>query len=484
MSNRARLYHLIKLCLVCARLKLSGRSDELPRTIYVSFRQLGGVYIKFLQLLIVQAEAFSSLSDYDVYDVYDNVIYDQLDINAFLRYELGARAEQIELRSLNPFAAGSFGQVYRAAYNGHDIVIKVLRPSVVRSLSFDLRLIGLASRLIDMLSPTSTISARRVSKDLARVTRAETDYTLEADYATTLHTRYQGHQYLHIPYTFREMSTSHIICQEYVDGVAATELLKLQQQGIEPQKYIAETTGSDLSTQMAAFGIEMLHSVFEYGTTYGDPHPGNIKFLPDNRVALIDYGLQAASPKNLSAFQRLVEQYQKVYSGQPDLKAYSRALLDVYGGDVIQAAYSLEAQHAGSARVVDAMLHSIEEFLETHDTETQALLEDNRLSYLLNNVINKNNRFCLKYDVDGPEFIRASILFTKLTRLLAINQEVLQVTYNTVVERIHQKGFVAAEQQSLHPEAALEVMAAWIDQLSYKNPLLHQQIVSGAIVHA
>lgn len=481
MSNSSRLWQVLKLGLLCIRLKISGRGNELPRIIYVRFRQLGGVYIKFLQLLVLQSDAFRSLSDYDLYDVYDQADCDPVDIHALLRYELGEAAAQLHLHDTQPFAAGSFGQVYKASYKDQDVIIKVLRPSVQRSLAFDLRLLGWMSRFIDLLSPGGATSATRIYKGLAKVTRAETDYVLEADYASKLYNRYRDHRYLYIPYTFRNLSTNHIICQEYVGGVAATDLLRLKEQGISPRDYIADTTGSDLVVQMTAFGTEFLYSAFAYGTTYGDPHPGNIKFMSDNRIALIDYGLQAAAPKNLPAFQQLVEQYDNIYSGRPDIKAYSQALLDVYGGDIIQAVRSLEAHSYGSSTtVIDTMVQSVEALLANDDTQTKELLEDNRLSYLFNNVINKNNRFCLKYDVDGPEFIRASILFTKLTRLFDINQEVLQPTYSSVVTRIHTQGFTSQE-RLMHPETALEVVAAWLDQVSYKNPQLHQQLIRGGV---
>lgn len=483
MSSYVRAWKIIKLGAVCGRMKLSGRSSELPRLIYVQLRELGGVYVKFLQLMVVQSETFRSLADYDMYDVYDQAGYDKLDIDLLLRNELGVRARDIKIADKQPFAAGSFGQVYRATYQGHDIIIKALRPSVQRTLPSDLRLISGLGWLIDMFTPGGAVSARRVCKDLIKVTRAEIDYALEADYAMTMYKRYQNHPHLQIPYTFREVSTRHLICQEYVGGVAASDLLRLQEQGVNARQYVQDTTGSDLVTQMTAFGTELLTSAFAYGTTYGDPHPGNIKFLPQNKIALIDYGLQAASPKNLPAFQRLVEQYSNIYNGQPDISAYSRALLDVYGGDIIEAVSSLESQLSSSKLVVDSIVHSAEQLLDASDPQTQQLLEDNRLTYLFNNVLNKNNRYCLQYDVDGSEFIRASILFTKLTRLYGINREVLQPTYNTVASRIRSYNFVS-QKEPLHPETALEIIAAWLDQLSLKNPHLHYQITQGDTVHA
>jgi hypothetical protein len=97
------------------------------------------------------------------------------------------------------------------------------------------------------------------------------------------------------------------------------------------------------------------------------------------------------------------------------------------------------------------------------------------MAMLFNNVINKNNQFCLKYDLDGPEMIRSGILFIALVTNLGIKQSVLQQTYGDVLERT--KGAdLGSKQPALHPETALEILAGWFDQISYKNPQLYRQI--------
>lgn len=459
-------------------LKIAGRGQELPRIIYVRFRTLGGVYVKFLQLLVSQSDAFRTLGDYDIYDVYDQVAYEDINIQALLHRELGASATQIKLTSVTPFAAGSFGQVYHAEYEGKAVVVKVLRPSIVRHLAFDLRLITWFCRFIDMFTPGSTISAGKVSKELARVTRAEVDYVLEADYASKLYQRYQNHQHIHIPYTFRQLSTNHLICQEYVGGLAATDLLKLREQGVDAEQYVAQTLGSDLVTQMTAFGVEVLYSVFAYGSTYGDPHPGNIKFLPDNKISFIDYGLQAMAPKNLGAFRDLVQECDNMYHGKRNALGYARALLSTYGGDVIEAAYSIDSYAAfGKSGIMDSLMATVEHAIQNSGPQAQALIEDNRMPSLFNDVINKNNRFCLKYNTDGPEFLRATGLFIKMTKMLDVRWPVMSETYKIVAEKVRNDKTAAPPDEMLHPEAALEILAAWLDQISYKNPALHQQIL-------
>lgn len=481
MSNVARLRTLVVLCLTCVRLKSVGRGDELPRVVYLQFRKLGGVYIKFLQLLVVQSTAFRDLREYDIYDVYDQVGYDSLDIQMLLERELGQHASDLSNVSAKPFAAGSFGQVYSATYQSKTVILKVLRPSVQRSLNFDLRLITWFSWLIDLLAGDSAVNSRQVCKDLVRATRAETNYLLEADYASMLYDRYKNHATIVIPKTYREMSTNHIICQDYVGGVLATDVLRAVQEGHNPSLYVMALTGSDLTEQLVGFGTELLQSIFTHGSTYGDPHPGNIKFLPNNKIALIDYGLQGRSPNNLPGFYNLVLQYNRLYNGDFDMPAYARAILEMYGGDIVQAAHSLETRDGRT--VVDDMVDMVSQLLHEGGPQLRSLLEDKRLPHVFSMVINRNNQFCLRYNLDGTEMIRASQLFITLTKLLGLKQEVMQRTYATVVQNVDATQ-LGAMPVMLHPETALEITAAWLDEVAHKNPRLHRQVIERSLQYA
>jgi serine/threonine protein kinase len=478
-----RLLQLVKLSWTCFRLVATGQKKLLPQTMYASFRELGGVYVKFLQLMVIRSEAFQALREYDVYDVYDHVNAEQLNIGELLSKELGPKAKDIVLEADTPFAAGSFGQVYKAQYKNKTVILKVLRPSVIKELKFDLKVLGFFSTCIDWFSLSSAIRLRQVYKEFARATTLETNYLLEADYASTLYERYRRHPAIVIPYTYREMSTVHIICQDFVDGIAATELMHLAKD-MDVENYVHAVLGSDLKQQLVELGSEVLSSVFFHGTAYGDPHPGNIKFLSGNRIGLIDFGLQAPAPQNTGNFHRLIEQYYKIYSGAPDIRAYSQVLLDMYGGDIIRAAYSLDEYYAtGSHKLLDSIINSAERILQDQREQADYLLQNNKMMMLFSTVINKNNRFCLNYELDGPEMIRAGILFISLVTGLGVKNDVLRQTYAQVLERTKNVALSGAL-PALHPETAIEILAGWFDQIAYKNPQLYRQLKLNGVGYA
>ncbi|HTB49271.1 MAG TPA: AarF/ABC1/UbiB kinase family protein [Verrucomicrobiae bacterium] len=472
----ARLAVLIKLSWTCARLGATGQKELLPQTIYTSFRQLGGVYVKFLQLLVLRSEVFQALRAYNIYDIYDQVDTEEIAIHDVLSAELGAQAGDVVLQSEVPFAAGSFGQVYLARYRDQQVILKVLRPTIVADLKFDLRVLGFFSRCINWFSSGSAINMRQVHKDFARATTLETNYVLEADYASTLYERYRTHRNIVIPYTYRELSTARVICQDYVGGIAATELVEAASAGVDVERYVAETLGSDLKEQLVILGSEILSSAFLHGVSYGDPHPGNIKLLSDNRIGLIDYGLQAPAPRNKVTFHHLIQQYYNIYSGNPDIRGLNKLLLDMCGGDVVRAIHSLDEYYAlGSSNLLDNLINSAERIMSNQREQVNYLLQNNKIMVMFNSVINKNNRFCLEYELDGPELMRAAMLFISLVTSLGVKNIVLKRSFARVLEQT--KGVAMDEERPmLHPETAFEILASWFDQISYKNPQLYRQI--------
>lgn len=468
-----RLNYIIQLVISCVLLLASGSKASIPELIYVRFRHLGGLYIKFLQLLVVQSDFFKSLEKYDLFDIYDQAPYEDIDLNKIIL----ARIKQSASLAIdsNPFAAGSFGQVYLGEYKGKRIVVKVLRPSVKKNLSFDLKIIGILSWVVDAILSDSAINARRTYVELAKTTRLETNYILEADYAAALYKKYKNHPSIVIPQTYREFSSDDFIVQDYIDGLVMTDVLRIKEKSVDTVGYVKDMIGSNLELQLTSLGVEVISGAFEDGGTYGDPHPGNILLLPNNKVGLIDFGLRAPAPKNTAGLYELVRQYSNIYNDSPDLSAYSKAVLDMYGGEVVQAMRSIEDYHGIKLHLVDAMMKNADLVVAQESGRVHALLSDYKFMRAFNSVINQNNRFCLKYELDGPELMRAGNLFIALCETLEVRKSVLGATYSEVVRRIG-KNPMTHGRTLPHPDAAIETIASWVDRVAQHNPQLYRSI--------
>src|SRR5262249_31655109 len=138
-------------------------------------------------------------------------------------------------------------------------------------------------------------------REFRAATLRETDYVTEAHFARDLFESYKDHPTLVIPETYLELCTNHIIVQEYVGGMSVVDLVRIQGEGGSPRAHVAEQLGSDLTKQLTMLGVEFLVSAFNLPRMQGDPHPGNIRLLPDNKVGIIDFGISAAAPEHKAA---------------------------------------------------------------------------------------------------------------------------------------------------------------------------------------
>src|SRR5690606_6493385 len=140
-----------------------------------------------------------------------------------------------------------------------------------------------------------------------------------------------------IPRTYMDLCTPNIIIQEYLPGLSVAQLIKLAEQGIDIHEYVQQQIGSDLDQQLITAGEELIYGIFALPRVQGDPHPGNVKLLPGNKVGMIDFGISAKSPKEKAAFYALLAEYAKVLRGEMDVPALFGQFLRFFVSDLYRA---------------------------------------------------------------------------------------------------------------------------------------------------
>jgi predicted unusual protein kinase regulating ubiquinone biosynthesis (AarF/ABC1/UbiB family) len=140
---------------------------------------------------------------------------------------------------------------------------------------------------------------------------------------------YKNHETIVVPRIYRELSTDQLIIQEWIDGLSATDVLQAKIDGYSPAEYVKSVTGSDIVKVLSVLGDELIWGAFDYEMIHGDPHPGNIRFLPNNKIALIDYGLRGhrLSPKMIRAQVDLWQNDLDIYNGILDPAAILRTFM-------------------------------------------------------------------------------------------------------------------------------------------------------------
>jgi ubiquinone biosynthesis protein len=180
-----------------------------------------------------------------------------------------------------PFASASIAQVHRAKLaDGTPVVLKIRRPGIRAKVEADLRLLTQVAQLVESEVP----EARRfhpveIAAQFARSLEREMDLAVEARNVERLAKNFEGDPYIVIPKVYREWTSDVMNVQEHVDGVPGTDLAAVRAAGLDPQV-------------LAARGVESsLKMILVDGFFHADPHPGNVIFLPGNRIAMIDCGM-------------------------------------------------------------------------------------------------------------------------------------------------------------------------------------------------
>src|SRR5215475_315538 len=115
--KRARTKRLAKLGARAYYLKRRGREQEMYNLLCNEFLALGGVYVKFMQGVMFNTPVMKRWNSPARLKIFENLDSQPLDIVSVLQHELPPeKLREIVLVQPEPFAAGSFGQVYLAQH--------------------------------------------------------------------------------------------------------------------------------------------------------------------------------------------------------------------------------------------------------------------------------------------------------------------------------------------------------------------------------
>ena len=468
---------------------LQKKGDNVAMANYIcdELVMLGGIYIKFLQGVMLQSEFFKQWTSPSRLNIFENLDSEMLNIENILRSELNttelAKIGQVQPQS---FAAGSFGQVYYATLkDGTPIIIKVLRPLVRETLQFDLRLLGIFSKqFFKMLYENIQVNPDTAIKEFKRASLNETDYIAEANFANELYLAYKNNNELIIPKTYLEMCTKNIIVQEYIGGISVAQLIKQKEQGVDPRDYIKEVMGSDLDQQLIELGIQYFYGMFTLPRIQGDPHPGNVKLLENNQVGLIDFGIDAPSPKDKPAFFGLIKEYSNIYSGKLDIEELFGRFINVFANDLYNAFRKLsEVRDGGNSEGLTKAIGRLanKTFMSrVKPSDSKAMMSDPNIIKLINKVVNDQNRFGIELSLESTEMLRAAQTYINLVESLGRKDQVLPVVFTQAIAKLeHDHPELVIEKNSNMTVArAINIITKWLERVANRDPVLFRKLIS------
>lgn len=279
-----------------------GRSEGLEKLtraerMRMALEELGPTFVKMGQILSTRPDLIPIELIEELSKLQDNVppfAFEQ--VKDIIEEELGCPLyERFGSFDEGPLAAASIGQVHRARLRrGEEVAVKVQRPGIRPVIETDIEILAHIAGLMEKHVEEMTIyRPTRIVEEFARTIEREMDYTIEASNQERFARQFAGQAHVHIPKIHREALTNRVLTMEYIDGIKASELEKLDQSGMD-RKVIA-SRGAGL----------ILEQIFKQGFFHADPHPGNIFVMKDNTICYLDFGIMGSVDRH--ARERFVD---------------------------------------------------------------------------------------------------------------------------------------------------------------------------------
>jgi predicted unusual protein kinase regulating ubiquinone biosynthesis (AarF/ABC1/UbiB family) len=184
-----------------------------------------------------------------------------------------------------PAAAASIGQVHRAVWHdGRTVAVKVQYPGAGPALLADLNQLSRFARMFAIISPG--LDVKPLLAELRARVIEELDYGLEADAQRTFATAYADDPEIVVPRVVA--SAPRVLVSEWIEGTPMSAII---------------AGGSQEQRDRAGYLLATLHfsAPARAHMLHADPHPGNFRLLPDDRLGVVDFGAVARLPGGLPA---------------------------------------------------------------------------------------------------------------------------------------------------------------------------------------
>ena len=284
-AQRLKLPRAVEKGIEWFRGPLPGPDEYVPTPVRVrrALEDLGPTFIKFGQIMATRVDVFPPewIAEFEKLQTRVPPI-PAGQLSAVLTAALGVPVESVCTEfDAHPIGAASIAQVHRARLlDGTLVAIKLRRPGIVDKIDADLRILGHLARMIEIEFP----DARRYQPSemvvqFAKALRRELNLAAEARNMERFAQHFVGDEHIVVPRVYWELTNTGVNVQDFVDGIPATDLVAVDAAGLD-RKLLAQR-GADAVLKMILID----------GFFHADPHPGNVFFLPDNRIVFIDFGM-------------------------------------------------------------------------------------------------------------------------------------------------------------------------------------------------
>ena len=294
LVDAAHLYRPLKL-LRPLLARPHANVAQLPRgeRLRLALTELGPIFVKAGQVLSTRRDLVPA-------DIADELALLQDQVAPFPGSEARTIVER-ELKSSigslyasfdeSPLASASIAQVHAATlHDGHEVVVKVLRPGIDAQIARDVKLLRSLGELAQRWHPNADkIRPLDVVAEVEKMLENELDLQREGASASLLKRNFDSGVDLYVPAVHWELTAQRVLTLERVHGISSDDIAAIDAAGLDRKA-------------LAAKGVRVFYEqVFRDNFFHADAHPGNIWVDPartsEPRFIALDFGIMGSLPE-------------------------------------------------------------------------------------------------------------------------------------------------------------------------------------------
>jgi len=268
--------------------RLRFSSSEILRAtpaerVRMAIEELGPTFIKLGQILSTRGDLLPPDLIEELEKLQDTVPPTDFElIQAQVEKELKQPLDQVfSTFDPIPVASASLGQVHLATLpSGEAVAVKVFRPGVDKLIETDLDiLLELAALAEKRTGWGGYYGALSLAQEFADTLRNEQNYEQEGHNIDRFRQMFASENYVHVPRVYWQTTTRRVLTMERIVGIKITDVEALDAAGLDRP---------EIARRNIAI---LLKAVLQDGFFHADPHAGNFMVLPNEVIAMMDFGI-------------------------------------------------------------------------------------------------------------------------------------------------------------------------------------------------
>ncbi|MGL6038028.1 MAG: ABC1 kinase family protein [Soonwooa sp.] len=255
----------------------------------LALQELGPSFVKLGQSFSNRDDLLPQDLIIELQKLQDRVEIVDIDVKMILEKSLDIVVDEcFNYIDTTPIAAASIAQVYKAQLkNGQDVILKIKRPNIDKTIQADLLLLKDLVNLIDTYSDIGDqINLKNALFAFEKSLWEELSLSNEKNNILRFQKNFKNNKDTYVPKVFEDYCDNNILTMEFVEGTKITNIASLASQNIDV-KILAEK------------GYQLFVSqILDYGFFHADPHAGNILVNKEGQIVFIDFGAIGTIPES------------------------------------------------------------------------------------------------------------------------------------------------------------------------------------------